>query len=158
MTQKTPESIGERVRFWEEQDRINQELIPRVIRQSELLTGHIADHENLPLVAANAIRDAMAEVREEQQRHYESALQAAGAELGRTHDEALKQAIAEQDRLFEAKLEAALGALNQQSQATINGGLQELAQERRKTRKLLAAVVSGSALIATVAIIVGILV
>ena len=28
-----PVPIGERVRFWEEQDRINQELIPRVIRQ-----------------------------------------------------------------------------------------------------------------------------
>ena len=40
MTQKTPESIGERVHFWEQQDRINQELIPRVIRQSELLTAH----------------------------------------------------------------------------------------------------------------------
>ena len=34
--------ISERVRFWEEQDRINQELIPRVIRQHEL-TQHIGD-------------------------------------------------------------------------------------------------------------------
>ena len=41
---ETP-SIAERVKFWEEQDKINQELIPRVIRQHELLTGHIADHE-----------------------------------------------------------------------------------------------------------------
>ncbi len=41
-------SIADRVRFWEEQDKINQELIPRVIRQHELLTGHIADHVNLP--------------------------------------------------------------------------------------------------------------
>ena len=65
----TPDSednvpIAEKVRFWEEQDKINQELIPRVIRQHELLTGHIADHENLPLVAANAISEALAEARQ----------------------------------------------------------------------------------------------
>ena len=47
--------IAERVRFWEEQDKINQELIPRVIRQNELLTKHIAEHDSLPLVAGVAI-------------------------------------------------------------------------------------------------------
>ena len=52
-------SIAEKVRFWEEQDRINQELIPRVIRQSELLTGHMADHENLPLAAVEVARQAI---------------------------------------------------------------------------------------------------
>ena len=158
MTQQTPESISERVRFWEEQDRINQELIPRVIRQSELLTGHIADHENLPLVAANAIRESMVEVREEQQRHYESALEAAVADLGRAHDGALKQAIAEQERLFETRLEATTGALNDQFQTAISGGLQELAQERRKTRQLLAMMALSSASIAIVAIVAGLLV
>lgn len=30
-------SIGERVQFWQEQDKINQALIPRVIRQKERL-------------------------------------------------------------------------------------------------------------------------
>ena len=29
--------IGERVKFWQEQDRINRELIPRVIKNHELL-------------------------------------------------------------------------------------------------------------------------
>ena len=37
--------IAEKVRFWEEQDRINQELIPRVLKQHEILTAHIASHE-----------------------------------------------------------------------------------------------------------------
>ena len=55
---KTP-SIAERVKFWEEQDRINQELIPRVIRQHELLTKHISDHEMLPILAAAAAREAV---------------------------------------------------------------------------------------------------
>ena len=38
--------IAEKVRFWEEQDRINQELIPRVIKQHELFTAHIEHHES----------------------------------------------------------------------------------------------------------------
>ncbi len=38
--------IAERVKFWEEQDRINRELIPRVIKGHELLTRHIESHED----------------------------------------------------------------------------------------------------------------
>ena len=37
--------IAEKVKFWEEQDRINQELIPRVLKQHELLASHIRTHE-----------------------------------------------------------------------------------------------------------------
>lgn len=39
--------IAKRVRFWEEQERINQVLVPKVIRQHELLTKHIEEHDNL---------------------------------------------------------------------------------------------------------------
>ena len=67
-------SIGERVKLWEEQDKINQELIPRVIRQSELLTKHIGEHDNLPQVAGNAISQALTGAREEQGQQYEAAL------------------------------------------------------------------------------------
>lgn len=42
-----PLGIAEKVRFWEEQDRINEVLIPKVIRQHELLTKHIEEHESL---------------------------------------------------------------------------------------------------------------
>ena len=38
--------IAERVKFWQEQDRINRELIPRVIKNHELLTKHIESHED----------------------------------------------------------------------------------------------------------------
>ena len=65
--------IAERVRFWEEQDRINQELIPRVIRQHELLTQHISDHEMLPIVAAAAAREAIEQAQEETLRQLEEA-------------------------------------------------------------------------------------
>ena len=41
---ETP-SIADKVQFWEEQDRINKELIPRVIKIHELFTDHIAGHE-----------------------------------------------------------------------------------------------------------------
>ncbi len=37
--------IAERVKFWQEQDRINHELIPRVIKNHELLAKHIESHE-----------------------------------------------------------------------------------------------------------------
>ena len=75
MTSKDPEStvpISERVRFWEEQDKINRELIPRVIRQHELLTSHIAEHESLPEVVANAVHNAVTSVRAEQKREFDT--------------------------------------------------------------------------------------
>ena len=37
--------IAEKVKFWEEQDRINKELIPRVVKIHELFTDHVAGHE-----------------------------------------------------------------------------------------------------------------
>ena len=70
---ETP-SMAERVRFWEEQDKINQELIPRVICQNELLTNHIAEHESLPELAGNAINQALAEAREERRQQHELAV------------------------------------------------------------------------------------
>ena len=57
--EEDPVPIGERVRFWEEQDRINQELIPRVIRQGELISEHVAEHENLQAIVADAVRQAV---------------------------------------------------------------------------------------------------
>ena len=69
-------SIGERVKFWEEQDKINQVLIDRVIRQNNLLCDHIKDHESLPMRAEAAVRTAIAEARREQKKQYEAALAA----------------------------------------------------------------------------------
>lgn len=70
-------SIDEKVLFWEQQDKINQELIPRVICQSELLARHIKDHENLPDFVARAVQAALAEARDEQRSQHEAALAAA---------------------------------------------------------------------------------
>ena len=72
-----PVRIEEKVRFWEEQDRINQELIPRVIRQNELLSQHIAEHENLQQILSDTIQQALGE----QAKQYEANLGAAKAEL-----------------------------------------------------------------------------
>ena len=52
--------IAEKVKFWSEQDRINQVLIPRVIRQGELLTKHIAEHDDLPQLLNRVVSDALA--------------------------------------------------------------------------------------------------
>ncbi len=45
---RKPPGIAEKVRFWEEQDRINRILIPRVIRQGEVLQKLNKEHKNLP--------------------------------------------------------------------------------------------------------------
>ena len=58
MTREAP-TIDVKVKFWEEQDKINQALIPRFIDQSKLLTKHIKEHDNLPQVAGNAISQAL---------------------------------------------------------------------------------------------------
>ena len=128
----TPDStpIADRVRFWEEQDKINQELIPRVVRQHELLTAHVADHENLPLIAGNAISEALAEAREEQQKHYNAALEASKLELQKQYDAA------------QTNLDRAVTTLN---------------QEWRKTRNILIGMTTAAGAIAITAIIVAIL-
>ena len=56
-----PPGIAEKVRFWEEQDRINQVLIPKVLRQHELLTTHLKEHDNLPGLFRRQLRDALEE-------------------------------------------------------------------------------------------------
>ena len=73
--------IADRVLFWEQQDQINQALIPRVIRQSDLLAQHIKDHENLPELAGKAVQAALTEAREEQRKHYEAAIAAARSDV-----------------------------------------------------------------------------
>ena len=92
--------ISERVRFWEEQDAINQELIPRVIRQHELLTEHIGEHENLPAVVANAVQQAIAGAREEQRQLYDAALEAAQSEFSKQLSESLQQQSSRMRTLF----------------------------------------------------------
>ena len=112
-------SIGERVKLWEEQDKINQELIPRVIRQSELLTKHIGEHDNLPEVAGNAISQALAGAREEQRQQYEAALDAAKTELREQTKTSLTQAL---ERL-KAALATHASELDKQTQATLQKAL-----------------------------------
>ena len=123
---ETP-SIAERVRFWEEQDKINQELIPRVIRQNELLAKHIAEHDNLSELASNAISQAIAGAREEQQRLYEAALDAA------------KKESAEQ---FQASLDRTLASFRQETQ---------------KMRKLLVTASSSAVVVGIAALIVSLI-
>ena len=171
----TPDStpIADRVRFWEEQDKINQELIPRVIRQHELLTAHIADHENLPLVAGNAISEALAEAREEQKSHYDAALEVAKQELQQQYDAALEAAKQEQQQQYNAALEAAKQeqqqqydaaldaaktAVNDEAQANLERAVTTLDQEWRKTRNIFIGITAASGVIAVAAVIVGILI
>lgn len=81
--------IAERVRFWQEQDKINQTLIPRVLRQHELLTGHIREHESLPEMVSKAVAMALQQALTRQEQQHQAALAA-------------------QERQYEAKLAAAI--------------------------------------------------
>ena len=106
-----PSSIADRVRFWEEQDKINQVLIPRVIKQAELLTAHIGEHENLPEVVSRAVAAALQEALVEQEGKYQSAL----AEQSRQYQAALEaqerqyqSALEAQERQYAAKLSEAI--------------------------------------------------
>ncbi len=140
-------SIAERVRFWEEQDKINQELILRVIRQSELLTNHIAEHDNLPEVAGEAISQALAGAREEQRQRYDAALEVAKRELAQVREEQRQQfeaalgnakqefaeqaqafdlAMVEQSQRFEAALEAAKRDIGEQTQSSVSRAVAHL--------------------------------
>ena len=150
--------IAERVKFWEEQDRINQELIPRVIRQHELLTGHIADHENLPLIAGNAISEALAETREEQSQQL-AAARAEREEQGRQHEAelaAVQTERAEQNRRHEAELAAAKAERGEQDRQ-YQTSLAALQGQTVKVRNLVIGVSAGAAFLSTVAIVVAIL-
>ena len=137
--------ISERVRFWEEQDTINQELIPRVIRQHELLTEHIGEHENLPAVVANAVQQAVGGAREEQRQLYEAALESAKTEFD--------DRAAEQKRQYEFELESAQAEFNKQLSETL-----QQQSGRMRTLFIGVATVAGFiivALSALIAVIVG---
>ena len=100
--------IAEKVKFWEEQDRINQELIPRVIRQHELLTQHLSDHEMLPVVAAAAAREAVAQAQAETQRQLEEAQalnQELASQLKQSRTEREEQKKQHQEELSKLRLE-----------------------------------------------------
>ncbi len=164
--------IADRVRFWEEQDKINQELIPRVIRQHELLTAHITDHESLPLIVSNTINEALSEAREEQQRHYDSALEAARQELQQQYTAALEAAKQEQQQFYATALEAAKQEqqrhydsaleiakteMNREAQANLDRAVTTLNQGWRKARNLLIGIAAASSAMAVTGIIVAIL-
>lgn len=168
MTTPDSDSISDKVRFWEEQDRINQELIPRVIRQNELLTKHIAEHDNLPEVAGNAISQALAGAKEEQRQQYEAALDVAKRELAEQSQASIQKALDDfQTALSAAKTElyepiqTAMTThkteLNEQAQVSLNQGLATLREESRRVRNLLIGITSGAGVICIATLVVGIL-
>ena len=152
-------SIAERVRFWEEQDKINQELIPRVIRQNELLTKHIAEHDSLPEVAGKAISEALAGAREEQRQQYEVALGAAKRDLAEQAQVTLDQTLAtvrqDMQQQYDAAMDAAKRGLAEQAQTSLDQTLAALRQEVQKTRKVLVGIATVAVASGLAALIVG---
>ena len=136
----TPQkSIAEQVKFWEEQDKINQVLVPRVLRHHELLSEHIREHENLPTFVAEAANTASQTV----QNRFNCSVTQALNQHSNTIKEAADQAIAQ----FEAKHQTQLdrqrqeyNTAQQKQQAAFDRAvkdlqtqLPDLAQRRRHT-------------------------
>lgn len=107
---ETQRSIGERVRFWEEQDKINQVLIDRLIRQNKLLSDHVKSHENLPEVADRAVRKALSDAKAEQQKQYQSIIE----QLSTTFRDTVRRLLAEERTRQKQQHEHALAAVRRQ--------------------------------------------
>ena len=148
-TDEEPPPISERVRFWEEQDRINQVLIPRVIRQGELLTRHVAEHDNLPEMIGRVISDALSE----QATLYNAAMERASSEMQTAYDQALDKTRQELD----AQYAAALKKANAEQQASYEAAISAVKREASQTRKWAAFVGTVATLIAVVAIVIAVL-
>ena len=179
MTTSDSDAIADKVRFWEEQDKINQELIPRVIRQNELLAKHIAEHDDLPEVAGRAISRALAEAGEEWSRQYEAALGVARRELSARAEAKLEKAmeqflaalseakaelsertdtsLGEASRQLYAAVEAKKSEMTAQAQDGLNQGLAALGEESRKVRNALVLITSGAGAICIATLVVGLL-
>ena len=127
--QDTPK-IGEKVRFWEEQDRINQELIPRVIKQHELFTAHVQGHEDVQVRMA-----------------------AMDARISDAVGEAVKQAVAASDKQIKA-LEEQVAETVEESNKNMSE-LEERTALEVKSAKRQSQIVSGISLaVAIVSIII----
>lgn len=145
-----PVRIEEKVRFWEEQDRINQELIPRVIRQNELLSQHMAEHENLQQILSDTIQKALGE----QAKQHEVALENAQKRLNEIHEQITQKTLGEQAKQYEANLGTAKAELDEQTRATLNKALEALRQDARRTRNRLTVIAVTSAAFAITALVV----
>lgn len=86
-----PRGIADKVRFWEEQDRINQVLISKVLRQHELLTSHIKEHENLPALFSRRLADALQEQSDRFERERRESLDAQSKLFRRQLADALEE-------------------------------------------------------------------
>ena len=148
-TDGEPPPISERVRFWEEQDRINQALIPRVIRQNELLAKHIAEHDDLPELIGRVISDALSE----QATLYNAAMERAATEMKAAYAQELDKTARE----LEAQYAEALEKANSEQMEAYEDAISTVQQESGRTRKwaiTLAAVAIG---VAATAIIIAVL-
>ena len=70
MTEDRPK-IADKIMFWQEQDRINQELIPRVLKQHELFSTHVENHDtsSAQIAALEALQSGDKAVEEMRQKY-----------------------------------------------------------------------------------------
>ena len=127
--------IADKVRFWEEQDRINRELIPRVLKQNELLSAHVASHEEVRL-QTTSLNSRIDEIAEQHQK--------AMAELEERTDSSIASANSRIDEMAER---------HQRAMAELEA---RTAAEVRSSNRFALVVSMASAGIATLAVILAV--
>lgn len=117
--------IADKVRFWEEQDRINRELIPRVLKQNELLSAHVASHEEVRL-QTTSLNSRLDELAEQHQK--------AMAELEERTDTSIASANSRIDEMAEQhqKAMAELEERTDTSIASANSRIDEMAERHQR--------------------------
>ena len=90
--------IGERVRFWQEQDRLNQAMVPRLIAQGELLSQHVVEHENLPRVVSEAVQSALSRQQQRFNEELEQISEEYAEQLRTTTEDAVRRVEQENEK------------------------------------------------------------
>ena len=103
--------IADKVRFWEEQDRINKELIPRVLKQHELLAAHVEHHPH-------ADPEARAQVRTMEERIAAQIRTLEENTASRTGT--LEESVAAQMRTLEENTASRTGTLEESAAAAVH--------------------------------------
>ena len=114
--------IAEKVKFWEEQDRINQELIPRVLKQHELLTSHIKSHESSSVNMASLearMLEAIGEARQQTSKDLSEQVSTLEARLTEAIDKSRMQSAQETSEQMDSLEARTIGTANSTRRLTL---------------------------------------
>ena len=158
---QTPPRIAERVKFWQEQDRINKALIPRVLRIHELttscaktiegVTGQIA---TLDARLTRRLNDGLEELRSDIARLSKESEQL-GTELHHTSDRT--HSVQARVKAAEQQLGSAVERIKDLGELVSSFGIQNLRRSVSRLRTWAIVIAGLACLIAIISLIVSFL-